>query len=713
MKYIITILYAICIIISISAQENQVNIDNANKYLIDRGEVYLQVKRPKSINIEEFSKIVSIDNMDELYIYFYVNKREFEKFLTLNIDFNVIYLPIKDSSDQLNYFKSYSGDILDKYPSYNEYIELMDSFEIKYPAICKLVEIGESVEGRRILAVKISDNVNQKEPEPEFMYSSSIHGNEVTGFMLMLKLINYLLSSYSINPKNKQLVDGVEIWINPLSNPDGTYRMSETDISTATRYNANNIDLNRNFPDPEDGTHPDGNDYQPEVFAMMDFMEGHNFVLSANLHGGAEVINYPWDTWEDRHPDDEWFQQISHEFADTSIFYSNQTYLSGFDDGIVNGYDWYSISGGRQDYVTYFLHGREVTMELSNIKIPDIADIESYWNYNYKSLLNYIKQCTYGISGVIKDSITGRPLKAKVFIQNHDDGMSYIWSDSTNGNYHRMVSQGNYDLLFQAQGYSSKLISNISVNQNKKTLLDIYLVPEYSIDTVNTITYLYDTTYSEKIIRDTIIEDSIYYDTLITNTTKNDTLYSDTTFIFHNLIDTIISNITIHDTTISEITIVNQTITQTSVYDTIIYSNSVDTSLLKWVFIDTLIIDTIYNGSIVYYITRIGKKVINPIIIDSTNTINKVDKINIFEEQEDFIFKNINNNILIDSKNKTGELVVKIYTIYGKEVFSGSYYLNNNNPLLLNLQDIKETSGIYILHLTLKNYTWAEKIYLW
>jgi murein tripeptide amidase MpaA len=98
-----------------------------------------------------------------------------------------------------------------------------------------------------MLAIQISDNVGVDEDEPSFLYTSSMHGNELTGYVLMLRLIDEILKGYGTNSKYTYLVNEVDIWINPLANPDGAYINGDNSVSGATRYNANGVDLNRNF----------------------------------------------------------------------------------------------------------------------------------------------------------------------------------------------------------------------------------------------------------------------------------------------------------------------------------------------------------------------------------------------------------------------------------------------------------------------------------
>jgi hypothetical protein len=303
-----------------------------------------------------------------------------------------------------------------------------------------------------------------------------MHGDELTGAILTLRLVDYLLTNYGTNPEVTALVDSTEIWINPLANPDGTYFLGNNTVSGAIRYNGNYVDLNRNFPDTQNGDHPDGNAWQPETMAWMDFLSQHTFVMSANFHGGAEVMNYPWDKFTQLHADDDWFQLVSREFVDTIHVFNSTGYMTDLENGITNGNAWYEIDGGRQDYETYFHHGREITIEISNDKNPPANQLPDFWNWNYRSLINYVKQVNYGIHGIVTDSVTGEPLRAYIEVLQHDIDSSQIYSDLPHGNYYRLIKEGTYNLRFSSPEYITKIISGVHVTDFETTYLDVQLV---------------------------------------------------------------------------------------------------------------------------------------------------------------------------------------------------------------------------------------------
>ena len=442
---------------------------NIDKIFFKKNEVYFSFNYEKKSQLDRLSKIISLDHkIEKTTAYAYANKKQFENFLKENIEFKLI-------NNQVS-FDNISKNNWDYYPTYNQYVDMMYAFADSFPNICKVHSLGTLNSGREILIVNISDNVGQKENEPSFLYTSSMHGDELTGYVLMLRFIDDILNNYNTNSRITYLVNEIDIWINPLANPDGAYAGGNSNVWGATRSNANFIDLNRNFPDPQDGPHPDGNPWQEETLIFMGLSDTINFNLSSNLHTGAVVANYPWDTWSQLTADDSWWQHVCNEYADTCQFYGTGNYFTNYNDGIINGYDWYEVDGGRQDYMNYYKHCREFTLELSNDKTPNPQELPSFWNATHPSFYNYMEQSLYGLRGIITDSVTGLPIKARVEIANHDVDSSHIYSSLPIGNYHRYIYQGNYSFTFSKSGYHSKTI-NASILNNNTTYLNVQLVP--------------------------------------------------------------------------------------------------------------------------------------------------------------------------------------------------------------------------------------------
>jgi len=453
-----------------------------NEIFKDRIEIYFSFQATSIDEVNELSRIVSIDKVNSDYqVFAYANKKDFTAFLKQEIEFNILQHPgtliqprMLDQVDIKNI------DAWDFYPTYDAYVDMMYQFEANYPDLCDVYSIGTTNNGRQILVARITDNVSQSEEEPEFLYTSSIHGDETTGYVLMLRLIDYLLTNYGTNPRITNMVDGIDIHINPLANPDGSYYGGNNSIYGAIRGNAYGVDMNRNYPDPEDGPHPDGNAWQTETMLFMDFADEHDFVMGANFHGGTEVLNYPWDTWSHLSADNIWWVHVCREYADTVHDHAPSNYMTAYNNGITNGYQWYSIAGGRQDYMNYFHQAREVTLEISDVKLLPANQLPSLWNYNYRSLLNYIEQCANGVRGKITDSATGEPIEAEVYALNHGADSSWVYSALPAGNYHRLLFAGFYSIRYSKPGYYPQTFNNVQVFNGQPTIIDVELVKAFS-----------------------------------------------------------------------------------------------------------------------------------------------------------------------------------------------------------------------------------------
>ena len=159
---------------------------NIDDLFSEKGEVYFSFQYKNKSQLNNLSKIISIDHKttDEI-AYAYANKNEFSKFLRLDVNYTII------KKESLNFTKG-SKNNWDYYPTYQQYIDMMTSFADSFPDICKTHHLGTLNSGREIVIVQISDNVGQKEDEPSFLYTSSMHGDELSGYVLSLRLIVHL-----------------------------------------------------------------------------------------------------------------------------------------------------------------------------------------------------------------------------------------------------------------------------------------------------------------------------------------------------------------------------------------------------------------------------------------------------------------------------------------------------------------------------------------
>ncbi|XP_055334712.1 carboxypeptidase E-like [Paramacrobiotus metropolitanus] len=389
--------------------------------------------------------------------------------------------------------------------------------------------------------------------KPEFKYIGNIHGNEIVGREMLLHLAGYLCNEYTAGNKNiKKLIERTRIHILPTANPDGYAVAAQTGSKgnwLEGRTNANDVDLNRDFPDlnqlaydAEDQKIVDGNyrkilqvanqfsQMQPETLSLVTWIFDNPFVLSASLHGGDLVVNYPYD--ESRSgkpseeytasPDDATFRQLAlayagkhkqmmnierHACESNGINFAKQ-------QGITNGADWYSVKGGMQDFNYLASNAFELTMELGCRKFPEESELKRYWNDNMDALVNFMWQSHVGIKGLVYDLITGDPItNAIVVVRNETNGerIAHNTTSTKYGDYFRLLVPGKYEIYVEAPGYIPQietvtipvLLSNESVADKNELIINFAMIPR-DVD---------EQTYMENVNKDRqVIEDERDYE---------------------------------------------------------------------------------------------------------------------------------------------------------------------------------------------------------
>jgi carboxypeptidase D len=359
------------------------------------------------------------------------------------------------------------------YHTYETLTTELQAIAAAHPDIVRLSSIGTSVQGRELWMVKISRNPDLEEDEPEIKYIAAMHGDEVVGKELCVNLVNLLVDGYGTDPRVTALVDGNEIWILPSMNPDGT--------ALVRRYNANNIDLNRNFPDQFDDPADSTAGRAVETAHVMNWTAAHSPALSANFHGGSLVANYPYDATASGQsvynlsPDDALWVSLARTYADANAPMRASNSDPSFTNGICNGSDWYVIYGGMQDWTYVWRGGKEITLEVSSAKWPSGLQLPTFWNDNRESMLAFFERAREGVRGIVRDAATHAPLPATIRVVGNPMDTR---TDPDVGDFHRLLLPGTYSLEISSVGYATARIDGVSVAAaSAATRVDVDLVP--------------------------------------------------------------------------------------------------------------------------------------------------------------------------------------------------------------------------------------------
>ncbi|PPD98456.1 hypothetical protein GOBAR_DD04496 [Gossypium barbadense] len=353
----------------------------------------------------------------------------------------------------------YRTDIARGYMTNSELERAVKEFGRRCSHISRIYSIGESVRGFPLWVIEISDKPGREEPEPAFKFIGNVHGDEPVGRELLLLLANWICDNYKrdpllflrhfrdtpVTPWSLEevvdlIVDKVHLHILPSMNPDG--------FSFRRRGNANNVDLNRDFPDQ-----------------------------------GALVANYPWDASLDKRknyyacPDDGTFRFLASIYSKSHY---NMSLSKEFEGGITNGAAWYPVYGGMQDWNYIYGGCFELTLEISDNKWPNAKELPTIWEYNKMSMLNLVASLVKtGVHGRVFSSDSGRPLPGLITIK----GINYtVKTSGTLADYHRLLVPGErYEVMATVPGYKSKA-THIWLEKEEATNVDFILDPEVSSD---------------------------------------------------------------------------------------------------------------------------------------------------------------------------------------------------------------------------------------
>ena len=386
---------------------------------------------------------IAILKIKDEHILVYASSKDISILEKENFNPKIVY----NSYDEMMGWKS-NPSMLDSFHKYAQLTTELQNIENTYPDIAKLYNLGLSVQGRNIWGLKITDNPDIEEAEAEVRICGCHHGNELMSVELPLLLAWYLCDNYESDPYIKDLVDERETWIIPMVNPDGR--------EVNTRYNANGVDLNRDYGFLWSGEGGSPSPYsQPETKIIREHALDNCFVLSLSFHTSGDIVNYVWN-----------YKGQPVKDNDVVVYLSNQ-YGSHNGYWVVEGFDWYETTGDTNDF-SYGCRGDiDWTIEVQN------NNIQQAWDYNRVAMLEIIEAADMGVNGIITDIDTGLPIKATIWVE---EAYWPCFTDPLIGDYHKPLLPGTYNVHIRANGYE-EYCQQITVTSTGPTTLNAALEP--------------------------------------------------------------------------------------------------------------------------------------------------------------------------------------------------------------------------------------------
>ncbi len=355
-------------------------------------------------------------------------------------------------------------DETDDYYTYTTLTAQLQTWSEQYSNIAFLYDLATTVQNRHVYALKITDNPALEEDEIVNFFVGVHHGNERISAEVPMYFINYILTNYGVNPNVTAWVNNHELWVIPVANPDGYVNNS--------RYNANNVDINRNYSFHWGQSASNYGPYpfsEVETQAIRDLNLAHHFTTGHSYHSYGEEILYPF-AWAANHPS-----------PDNSFFVEMVNAMCAFNQytPLLSG-NLYPHGGEMNDYLYGEKGVMSVTSELWSGPgyNPPASGILAVCQENLPTDLYQLQRSEEAqITGLITDATTNAPLVAQVkVVQLWNPSEIYPrYSEPNFGRYRHLVVPGTYTLEVSKEGYATQTIPGIVVTSGAPTVRNVAL----------------------------------------------------------------------------------------------------------------------------------------------------------------------------------------------------------------------------------------------
>jgi hypothetical protein len=291
----------------------------------------------------------------------------------------------------------------------------LQQLQAAHPTLTKLERIGRSLEGRPILAVRLT-NERVRGDKPAVLFHATTHAREWVSTETAMRLMEWFLEGYGSDPRATELLDTREVWVVPVVNPDGyQYTFDEERLwrknlrdndGDGEVTSLDGVDLNRNFDShwgyDDEGSSPlpfsetyrgTAPESEPETRALSDFVRSHDFAFSVSYHTYGNLILYPWGFQVNTESlDDEILVALAGTDANPAV--------PGYDPGvgadlyITNGEysDWAYEKAGVPSYTVELTPGEDEANGFYGFEFPDDeAQVQQVFEDNLDFALSLVE----------------------------------------------------------------------------------------------------------------------------------------------------------------------------------------------------------------------------------------------------------------------------------------------------------------------------------
>jgi hypothetical protein len=455
---------------------------------VDQVLTHISIETPKSPLVAEQLTLAGFDvlegSISERRFELIVSDAELEALLDKGLETEIIALgrPFKDIQSE----RATVLAVPSHYPDLGRIIAEMNSAEVDFPSICKVVELTETYglpatfEGRHIFAVKISDNVDEDEDEPACLMVCEHHAREIVAPVIALYAIERFTTQYGTDPRITALVDEHEIWIAPVWNPDGyAYVFNVNNLWRKNRrvFEAGTgVDLNRNYPFAWDspcsgsvnvasGTYrgpvPGS---EAETQTMIAFAEDRHFAKVADFHSYGREVRYGYGCLS--YPFDSFLVAEAENLAAGVPGYATSR-------SCCTAGDIHFQMASRGTYA--FLWETHTRFQ------PSYASARAEAALVFPGCASFIER-PIPLSGCVTDACASRPVVASIeYVGINFENGETNYSDERFGRYHAFLPEGKYTIEFSAVGYLTQS-HVVDVDARSAAFLDVALIPQADLD---------------------------------------------------------------------------------------------------------------------------------------------------------------------------------------------------------------------------------------